>query len=422
MTRFEAATHPGLYWAIALGVGLLAIWVATLLARRITALRARSERLLHETQSQADELQAQRKELRVANEDLLSQSDVLRESQARLERQQAELQQTNLQLKAHSQRLARQNDQLAAARQELDRNAAELARASQHKSEFLENLSRELRTPLNSALILSKLLADNRQENLTPEQVKFARTIYSAGNDLLELINDILDLSQIEARNVDIRNQSIELGALVEGLAQTFRPVTGEKRIGFSIELAPDLPATLASDVQRVRQILKNLLSNAVKFTERGDVSLLVKPRGDDIEFIVRDTGIGIAPEQHEVIFEPFRQADGTTNRRFGGTGLGLSISHELAILLGGRVDLESIPGEGSTFRLIVPKVPPATPPARGATREAARTELPETDTKDLRTVLIVEDDAVQRESIIQLLTSDNVRTGTVADDGASAK
>ncbi len=439
MTRFEAATHPGIYWAIALSIavvfvvdlqtpigvatwmlylipvmlcffvwrpwvplavagvstlllvidyffsapgiatnialgnramGLLVIWVSALQARHIIGsrlslrqqdwiLRSEREQLLRATQTQAEELQARQEELRVANEERLSQSDILRESRARLETQQAELEQTHLRLEEHAQRLARQNEQLADAKRDIDHKAEALARANQYKSEFLANMSHELRTPLNSALILSKLLADNQQENLTPEQVKFARSIYSAGNDLLELINDILDLAKIEARKVEIRNQPIELDALVDGLAQTFRPLAEQKRIGFSIEVAPDLPSTVESDSQRLRQVLKNLLANAVKFTERGSVALTVSARGEQIEFAVRDTGIGIAPEQHDVIFEPFRQADGTTNRRFGGAGLGLSIARELAHLLGGRIELQSAPGRGSTFRLRVPKAPP---------------------------------------------------------------
>jgi signal transduction histidine kinase/CheY-like chemotaxis protein len=339
---------------------------------RTTLLRAEREKLLHETQSQAEELQSQQEELRVANEELLSQSNILRESQARLETQQAELEQTNVQLEEHSERLAQQNEALAEAKRDIDRKAAELTRSNQYKSEFLANMSHELRTPLNSALILSKLLADNRQENLTPEQVKFARSIYSAGNDLLELINDILDLSKIEARKVDIRNQHIEVQALLDGLTQTFRPMAEQKRIAFSIAVEPGVPATFESDSQRVRQVLKNLLSNAVKFTERGSVSLHVSSRGETLEFAVRDTGIGIPLEQHAVIFEPFRQADGTTNRKFGGTGLGLSISRELAHLLGGRIELQSTPGQGSTFRLIVPKVAPAAPPVREKPADAA--------------------------------------------------
>src|SRR6185369_5493366 len=188
------------------------------------------------------------------------------------------------------------------------------------KSEFLANMSHELRTPLNSSLILAKLLADNREGNLTPEQVKFARGISASGNDLLALINDILDLSKIEARKIDLNRSHVAIGDLVDKLAQTFEPIAEQKNIFFRVIRAGDLPATLDTDAQRLSQILKNLLSNALKFTERGEVALEIASRDDTVEFAVRDTGIGIAAEHQQIIFEPFRQADGTTNRRFGGT------------------------------------------------------------------------------------------------------
>ncbi|HEU4531768.1 MAG TPA: response regulator, partial [Steroidobacteraceae bacterium] len=239
--------------------------------------------------------------------------------------------------------------------------------ASRHKSEFLANMSHELRTPLNSSLILAKLLADNRDGNLSPEQVKYARGITTAGNDLLTLINDILDLSKIEARKIDLTHAAIDLNELAHRLSEAFEPMALQKQILFRVFKAPDLPATIDSDAQRLSQILKNLLSNALKFTERGTVSLEMRPLGNDVEFAVRDTGIGIAAEHQQVIFEPFRQADGTTNRKFGGTGLGLSISRELARLLGGQIKLESTPGEGSVFRLVLPRTLPAAPAAHAA-------------------------------------------------------
>ncbi len=334
------------------------------IAIRTGMLRRERENLLHETQRQAEELQAQQEELRVANEELMSQGSQLRESQARLETQQAELEQTNVQLEEHSERMREHNDALATAKREVEHKVIELARANRYKSEFLANMSHELRTPLNSSLILAKLLGDNREGNLTPEQVKFARGISTAGNDLLTLINDILDLSKIEARKIEITRTNVDIADLAQKLAQTFEPMAEQKQIFFRIIKGPDLPATIDTDGQRLAQILKNLLSNALKFTERGEVTLEISARGNDVEFAVRDTGIGIASEHQQIVFEPFRQADGTTNRKFGGTGLGLSISRELARMLGGRITLASKPGEGSVFRLLMPRVAPDIPPA----------------------------------------------------------
>jgi CheY-like chemotaxis protein/signal transduction histidine kinase len=328
------------------------------IAIRTGVLRRERENLLQETQAQSEELQSQQEELRVANEELMSQSAQLKESQARLETQQAELEQTNVQLEEHADRLRQHAADLAGAKRETELKVIELARANRYKSEFLANMSHELRTPLNSSLLLAKLLADNRDGNLTPEQVKYARGISSAGNDLLALINDILDLSKIEARNIDVVRSAVDINEMLARLAQTFEPIAEQKQIFFRILRAPDLPATIDTDAQRLSQVLRNLLSNAVKFTERGEVALEVSAKGDDVEFAVRDTGIGIDEEHHQVIFEPFRQADGTTNRRFGGTGLGLSISRELARLLGGSITLESRVGQGSTFRLLMPRAP----------------------------------------------------------------
>jgi CheY-like chemotaxis protein/signal transduction histidine kinase len=343
------------------------------IAIRTGVLRRERENLLKETQSQAEELQAQQEELRVANEELAAQSAQLRESQARLETQQAELEQTNVQLEEHTRRLRQQAADLATAKRDTEHKVIELARANRYKSEFLANMSHELRTPLNSSLILAKLLADNREGNLTPEQVKYARGISSAGNDLLALINDILDLAKIEARRIEIVRNTVNISDLAQKLAQTFEPMAEQKQVFFRVIKAPDLPATIETDAQRLSQVLKNLLSNALKFTERGEVALEIAPRGDAIEFAVRDTGIGIAEEHHQIIFEPFRQADGTTNRKFGGTGLGLSISRELARLLGGQITLESKRGEGSTFRLLMPRVPPQQARRDGAATRGAQ-------------------------------------------------
>ncbi|WP_349970804.1 response regulator [Pseudomonas caspiana] len=326
--------------------------------------RQRLQEVLAETQQLNEELQVQQEELRTANEELEEQSRILKESQAHLETQQAELEQTNEQLADQAQVLSeqrdaldRKNEELNIAQVELEARADELQRSSKYKSEFLANMSHELRTPLNSSLILAKLLAENPAENLTSEQVKFAESIYSAGNDLLNLINDILDISKVEAGKLDMRPENSSVSRLVDGLRNMFQPLATDKNLDFHVELQPGAPTMLYTDRQRLEQILKNLLSNAIKFTESGAVSMVVSRQpGAGIVFTVRDSGIGIAPEQQESIFEAFRQADGTTNRRYGGTGLGLSISRDLAGLLGGSITVTSEPGQGSIFSLILPE------------------------------------------------------------------
>nr|HEX4318330.1 response regulator [Kofleriaceae bacterium] len=311
--------------------------------------RARRQELLEETQAQAEELQAQQEELRVTNEELEHQTRALQLSQSQLENQQAELEQINEQLAAQTRSLGEQRDELVRA-------GSDLQRANEYKSQFLANMSHELRTPLNSTLILAKLLADNRDGNLNAEQIKFARTIYGAGNDLLTLINDILDLSKIEAGMLDVRPEPIPLARLGDDLASTFQPVAAQKHLELAVRVGDGAPPAVDTDPTRLQQILKNLLSNALKFTETGGVTLAMTAAPDHrIAFTVTDTGIGIAPEQHELIFEAFRQADGATTRKFGGTGLGLSISRDLARLLGGDLVVTSAPGRGSTFTLTLP-------------------------------------------------------------------
>ena len=305
--------------------------------------------LLEQAQRQGEELQTQQEELRVANEELQQQGDVLRSAHAQLEEGKEELEATNASLSL-------QRDALEKAQLALAQKMSELERASRYKSEFLANMSHELRTPLNSSLILAKLLADNKHGNLSEEQVKFASTIYSAGNDLLALINDILDLSKIEAGKVELRAEPITLARLVEPVSRTFEPVAKQKDVKLALSLG-DSKASIETDAQRVQQILKNLLSNAFKFTEQGTVSLTATAHEDSYSFAVQDTGIGIAKSHHSAIFEAFQQADGTTNRRFGGTGLGLSISRDLAHMLGGELRIESELGKGSCFTLTLPKV-----------------------------------------------------------------
>jgi len=307
-------------------------------------------------------------------EDLLTQSQSLAQE---LQNRQQELQQTNeeLQEKARllvhqNQEVERKNQEVEQARQALEEKAEQLALTSKYKSEFLANMSHELRTPLNSLLILSDQLCKNSDGNLTPKQVEFAKTIHLSGNDLLMLINDILDLSKIESGTVAVDVSELRLEDLQRSVDRSFRHVAESKHVEFEIRAEPPLPKTIVSDVKRLQQIVKNLLSNAFKFTHQGAVRLSIgvvnsgwSPDNDDLNragqvlaFAVSDTGIGIAPDKQQIIFEAFQQADGSTSRKYGGTGLGLAISRELARLLGGEIRLVSAPSEGSTFTLYLPQ------------------------------------------------------------------
>ncbi|WP_405649098.1 HAMP domain-containing protein [Streptomyces sp. NBC_00019] len=331
-------------------------------------------------------------------------TEQLRERSAELENRQKALQSSNAELEEKAELLAQQNrdievknTEIEEARQVLEERAEQLAVSMRYKSEFLANMSHELRTPLNSLLILAKLLADNADANLSPKQVEFAETIHGAGSDLLQLINDILDLSKVEAGKMDVSPTRIALVQLVDYVEATFRPLTAEKGLDLSVRVSPELPATLHTDEQRLLQVLRNLLSNAVKFTDSGAVELVIRPAGADvpmqireqlletgslrdpdadlIAFSVTDTGIGIAASKMRVIFEAFKQADGTTSRKYGGTGLGLSISREIAQLLGGEIHAQSEPGRGSTFTLYLPLHPSELPP-QGYQQSAAVLEV----------------------------------------------
>ncbi|MFI8074937.1 HAMP domain-containing protein, partial [Streptomyces sp. NPDC086033] len=313
----------------------------------------RTDELLDESQRLTAELQARSEELQV-------QQDELQRSNAELEEKASLLASQNRDIEA-------KNLQIEQARQELETRAQQLSLASKYKSEFLANMSHELRTPLNSLLILAQLLAQNPSRNLTPKQVEYAGIIHSAGSDLLQLINDILDLSKVEAGKMDVAPERVPLRQLLEYVEATFRPMTSQKSLEFTVATAPGTPADLLTDDSRLRQILRNLLSNAVKFTEQGGVELRIEPAADRevppgvhrggpiVAFRVKDTGIGIPQQQLETIFGAFQQADGTTSRKYGGTGLGLSITREIAHLLGGAVTVDSVPGQGSTFTLYLP-------------------------------------------------------------------
>ncbi|MFG3275768.1 HAMP domain-containing protein [Streptomyces luteogriseus] len=318
---------------------------------------ARTDELLVESQRLTVELQARSTELQVQQEEL--------------QRSNAELEEKASLLVAQNRDIEAKNLQIEQARQELETRAQQLSLASKYKSEFLANMSHELRTPLNSLLILAQLLAQNPSRNLTPKQVEYAQIIHSAGSDLLQLINDILDLSKVEAGKMDVTPERVTLRQLIEYVEATFRPMTTQKSLDFTVTTAPGAPADVLTDDSRLRQVLRNLLSNAVKFTEQGGVELSIEPAADDevpegvvrgaavVAFRVKDTGIGI-PEQHlETIFGAFQQADGTTSRKYGGTGLGLSITREIAQLLGGAVSVHSTPGQGSTFTLFLPVARP---------------------------------------------------------------
>jgi CheY-like chemotaxis protein/HAMP domain-containing protein/signal transduction histidine kinase len=309
----------------------------------------RTEGLLQQSQKLATELQAQQKELQQTNEELGNKAQQLAEQNAEVERKNREIEQ---------------------ARHAVEEKAAELALASKYKSEFLANMSHELRTPLNSVLILAQQLADNPEGNLKPKQVEFSKNIHAAGNDLMNLISDILDLSKIESGTVTVEPEEVSFVRLRDAVERSFRHVAETKHLSFDIELDPELPRSMNTDIKRLQQVLKNLLSNAFKFTTHGRVSfrvgvassgwsfehVLLNRASRVIAFEVRDTGIGIAPDKQRIIFEAFHQADAGTSRRYGGTGLGLAISRELAILLGGEIRLSSMPNEGSTFTLYLPE------------------------------------------------------------------
>ena len=328
-------------------VGTIGVTINTIMANsRTEALLGESQRLTTQLQERSDELQRQQAELRRSNAELEEKAALLAKQNSAIEVQNAQIEQ---------------------ARQTLEERAQELAISSRYKSVFLANMSHELRTPLNSLLVLAKLLSENPDGNLTGRQVDFARTIHEAGSDLLQLINDILDLSKVEAGKMDLHPADLRLEALVERIEATFRPMAADKGLNFDITVHPGTPDRLYVDEQRLEQIVRNLLSNAVKFTSAGEVSVSIGNVGqmefsgeladtsDVLAFAVSDTGVGIAKEKLDVIFDAFQQADGTTSRRYGGTGLGLSISRDIARLLGGEIRASSQPGRGSTFTLYLP-------------------------------------------------------------------
>ena len=319
-------------------------------------------------------LQIQQEELRVTNEELEEQTKVLKESEAELQAQQEELRVTNEELEGRTDALENQqiemqekNDELYAAQQIVEEKANELEIASKYKSEFLANMSHELRTPLNSILILSQLFANNKDNNLTDKQIESANAINSSGSDLLSLINEILDLSKVEAGKIDLHIEAVSFTEIESDITRLYQDLAADKGLDFQINLAANLPETMRTDSQRLQQVLRNLLTNAFKFTHEGAVTLDVAepsaetarqmqiPQHALVAFSVKDDGIGIKKEQHLAIFQAFAQADGSTSRKYGGTGLGLSISKELTHLLGGSIQLKSDEGKGCTFTVVLP-------------------------------------------------------------------
>ncbi|MGH3864745.1 MAG: HAMP domain-containing protein [Pseudonocardiaceae bacterium] len=335
--------------------------VNTILANsRTEALLAESQRLAQELTSGSQRLQAQQHELQKSNTELAEKAALLATQNHAIEIK---------------------NVEIELARQEIEDRAAQLAAASRYKSDFMANMSHELRTPLNSALVLARLLADNLDGNLSDKQVEFARTIHSAGSDLLQLINDILDLTKVEAGRMEPSLSDVAMTDVVSYVKTLCEPLASEKALHFTVELDPALPEILHTDEQRLQQVLRNLMSNAVKFTDEGEVALRIRPAAAaemagtapaQVAFEVADTGIGIATDKLSVIFEAFQQADGTTSRRYGGTGLGLSISRQLTQLLGGELTVRSEPGVGSVFTLYLPEIAEPCAPAvpDGTTRD----------------------------------------------------
>ncbi len=424
----------------------------------------RTEELLRGSQALTQELQTQQEELKEANTRLENQTTALKESEEKLKAQQEELQQTNEELEDKAQMLSKQkqevetkNQEVELARGALEEKAEQLALTSKYKSEFLANMSHELRTPLNSMLVLSKLLKEDQGEHLTQKQLEFASTVYESGEDLLGLINDILDLSKVEAGKMDVHPETVEYAEIQRHVEQSFSQIAKDRNVKLNFEIAQKLPS-LTTDISRLRQILNNLLANAFKFTEKGSVTLKVfssqpsnkfdhaylKEAKSVISFSVADTGIGIPTDKQKLIFEAFQQADGTTNRRYGGTGLGLSISRSVAYLLGGELHLESQIATakktgGSTFTLHLPEtyrparklvesLPPETetsstqmldsPIPMSEQRSALEDDLHNIQSGD-RVLLIIEDDLNFAKTLLELAHQQHFKA-VIALDGES--
>ena len=426
-----------------------------------------SQTLTEELQTQSEELSAQHEELKQINNDLEKQTKALLRSELNLQQQQEELEQSNVELEEkavlleeHNQKFEIKNREVEQAKVELEEKAIQLELTSKYKSEFLANMSHELRTPLNSLLILSKLLADNKTKNLSDKQVEFAKTINSAGCDLLDLIDEILDLAKVESGKIDVELKDVKVQEIIKYVQRNFNPIAHDRGLDLQVVLEDDVEEIIRTDEKRLQQILKNLLANAFKFTHSGRVILRVsrvsaengeadrQKRGDEkaynVAFSVTDTGIGIAKDKQSIIFEAFQQADGTTSRKYGGTGLGLSISREHASALYGNIEVESKEGKGSTFTLLLPVNHERLMQAaykesavtldeklydskenqfnedKNPTKQDNSVELLKIQ-KDLsvknKRILIIEDNQIQRESMIELiqLTHPNIQLFAVS-------
>ena len=320
--------------------------------------RNKLQELLEETQAQTEELQAQHTEMESLNLELEAQAEKLQVSEEELKVQQEELQQTNQELEERSRSLEEKNQLILLRNLDIQKKVDELAQATKYKSEFMANMSHELRTPLNSILLLSRLLAENDSQQLSGEQREYARVIQNSGQGLLELIDEILDLSRIESGKLQLEHTLVPLEEIITDMRMLFVPLAKDKGLELIFITGEGTPLQLETDKNRLEQILKNLLSNAFKFTPKGAITMRISPsprRNNFIDFSVKDSGIGIPEEKHQLIFEAFQQADGSTRRKYGGTGLGLSISRELAKLLGGEIGLASAPGEGAEFKVSIP-------------------------------------------------------------------
>ncbi len=417
--------------------------------------------LLLQTQEQADDLRVSELVMRQQKEVLRDNNEALRTKTAELEEQSArliaseeelrvqaeELQASNEELREKTDSLNRQKYVLEELQQETADKAAELARASQYKSDFLANMSHELRTPLNSLLILSRSLADNDTGNLDDEQIESARIIHDAGNSLLHLINDILDLSKVEAGKMELLIDDLALAELGQRLRRTFAHVAEEKGLGFALDIDPELPAILRTDGSKLEQVANNLLSNAFKFTAAGAVCLRIGRPANDVEIpaallgqpliaiMVSDTGIGIPPDKFQRVFNAFEQVDASTSRQFGGTGLGLAISRKMAQLLGGDIVLRSESGRGSCFTVLLPETPPATSDIPAELTRANTTRLSRAASPYLlgqpidderasllpgqTTILVIEDDPAFARILIDMIHRKGYRA-LAAGDGES--
>ncbi len=392
--------------------------------------KVHAQELFEKTQQQAEELESQHEELRTTNDELIRKTKLLQASEEELRVQQEELRQINSELEEKAEMLAERNRAVDQAHEAISLKAKELEQTSKYKSEFLANMSHELRTPLNSILILARILSENKQANLNDEQIKYSSVIHNAGSDLLTLINDILDLSKIESGKIDLTIENVLQGDIQCDIELLFKEVANNKKVNFSYNIDEAIPEVLVSDRVRIEQILKNLLSNAFKFTpENGSVTVDLTVAPTEIEFnhpalqnlrsegepvlafSVTDTGIGIPEDKQALIFEAFKQADGSTSRKYGGTGLGLSISRELSNILGGEIKVTSVPGKGSTFTLYLPvnhshAPTPELVPERASIPKipiASPTHTPVIKSKDKKgqTMLIVEDDPLFAEILV---------------------